>query len=193
MVAVRSGATPRGLERRERILESAARLAAHRGFHSVGVSDIGAAAGVSGAALYRHFTSKTDILVALLQRVVDGLLAGAEEALARPVLPADAMRTLIEKHIDFAIPGRDVLAVYAQEFHHLPSADRRRLRAQQRRYVDIWSAAYRDLHPGTTEPQSRVRVEAVFGLLNSAPDISADIDEAMLREELYRLAVSALL
>jgi AcrR family transcriptional regulator len=166
---------------------------ATRGFHAVGVSDIGAAAGVSGAALYRHFATKTDILVALLDRVLDELLVAAVEIESREA-PADSLlRDLVSAHVDFAITHRSVLAVYAQEFHHLPPPDRRRLRAKQRRYVEIWSAAHRRLDAGASEAQARVRVEAVFGLINSVPNVSVDIPEDLLRAELTRLAEGALI
>lgn len=185
--------TRRGRERREKILESAARLVASRGFHAVGVSDIGAAAGVSGAALYRHFANKSDILAALLDRVVDQLLVGAEAVTARELNPGAVLRTLIAEHVHFALAERSVLAVYAQEIHHLAPSDRRRLRAKQRRYVDIWSAAYRRVHPDATEVQARVRIEAVFGLINSVPNISYDVPDEIMRAELARLAQAALL
>jgi len=184
--------TPRGRERREKILESAARLVASRGFHAVGVTDIGAAAGVSGAALYRHFANKSDILVALLDRVLDRLLLGAEAVSSGEQGPAAVLRRLIAAHVEFALTERSVLAVYAQELHHLAPADQRRLRAKQRRYVEIWSAAYRRVQPDATEVQARVRIEAVFGLINSVPNISSDAPDEVIRAELAGLAEAAL-
>ena len=61
------------------MLDAATELVAERGFHSVGILEIGAAAGVSGSALYRHFANKKELLVAVLYRVIDELLAGAHE------------------------------------------------------------------------------------------------------------------
>ncbi len=48
--------------RRKLLLEAAADLFARQGFHAVGIDDIGAAAGVSGPAVYRHFQNKDAIL-----------------------------------------------------------------------------------------------------------------------------------
>ena len=48
--------------RREQILREAARLFADRGFHGVGVDEIGAAVGISGPGLYRHFAGKDAML-----------------------------------------------------------------------------------------------------------------------------------
>jgi AcrR family transcriptional regulator len=52
-------------ERREKILRAAAELFAGRGYHAVSLADIGAAAGIVGSGVYRHFASKAAILVAL--------------------------------------------------------------------------------------------------------------------------------
>src|ERR671925_367966 len=54
--------------RREQILERAAGLFAARGFHGVSVHDVGAACGISGPALYRHFPSDARNRVRRLQR-----------------------------------------------------------------------------------------------------------------------------
>jgi AcrR family transcriptional regulator len=192
MQTSRPAPTRRGRERREQILAAAARLVASQGFHTVGVSDIGAAAGVSGAALYRHFANKSEILVALLDRVVDRLLEGATAASLGDD-PQEVITTLIAAHVDFAVGDKAILAVYAQEAHNLPAVDRRRLRRKQRRYVDLWADVYRRLHPTISEPSARTAVEAVFGMLNSVPNISPDVSDELIGLELRRLARTALL
>jgi AcrR family transcriptional regulator len=192
MQTSRPASTRRGRERREQILASAALLVASQSFHTVGVSDIGAAAGVSGAALYRHFANKSEILIALLDRVVDRLLEGATAA-SQGEDPRLVLTMLIAVHVDFAIKEKAILAVYAQEAHNLPTVDRTRLRRKQRRYVEIWSDVYRRLHPSFSEKAARAVVEAVFGMLNSVPNISTDVGDEIIGRELRRLARAALL
>lgn len=68
--------------RRQQILSTAADLFAARGFHGVSMGDIGAAVGVSGPALYKHFAGKEDILGQCLLHASDQLLAGARELLS---------------------------------------------------------------------------------------------------------------
>ena len=41
--------------RKDRILAAAADLVARRGYHAVGMADIGAEAGIVGSGIYRHF------------------------------------------------------------------------------------------------------------------------------------------
>src|SRR5580700_2247094 len=66
-------------ETRERLLRAAADVFAERGYDGTRVADIAAAAGVSNGALYAHFGSKADLLVAALRahgkRVLSDLLA----------------------------------------------------------------------------------------------------------------------
>jgi AcrR family transcriptional regulator len=64
-------------ETRERLLRGAAQVFAERGYDGTRVADIAAAAGVSNGALYAHFTSKAELLVAALRAHGRKLLADA--------------------------------------------------------------------------------------------------------------------
>jgi AcrR family transcriptional regulator len=55
-------------ETRERLLRAAADVFAQRGYDGTRVADIAAAAGVSNGALYAHFGSKAELMVAALRR-----------------------------------------------------------------------------------------------------------------------------
>lgn len=62
---------------RERLLRGAAEVFAQRGYDGTRVADIAAAAGVSNGAMYAHFSSKADLLVAALRAHGRRLLAEA--------------------------------------------------------------------------------------------------------------------
>ena len=70
---------------RVRILESARRLLLERGYHGVGLEGVAREAGVSRQAIYLHFKSKADLLVATAQHVDEAV--GVPEIL-RPVREA---------------------------------------------------------------------------------------------------------
>src|SRR5664279_1623159 len=74
----RTGPSPRGAARREAILTAASQLFAERGYAAVGMDDIGAAAGVTGPAIYRHFGAKASVLTAVFDRVIDAVTLGPE-------------------------------------------------------------------------------------------------------------------
>ena len=69
--------------RREQILATAADLFAARGFHGVSVDDLGAACGISGPALYRHFASKDAVLAEMLVSISERLLEVGRERVGR--------------------------------------------------------------------------------------------------------------
>src|SRR6267154_4181241 len=89
-------------DRRLQLLAAAERLFAERGFLAVRLEDIGAAAGVSGPAIYRHFPNKESLLVELLVGISARLLAGATNVVAGADDPADVLDGLIDFHLDFA-------------------------------------------------------------------------------------------
>src|SRR3982750_3651528 len=68
--------------RREQILQAAAQLFAERGSRAVGVDDVGAAVGVTGPAIYRHFASKDAMLAEMLLRISERLLEGGTARVA---------------------------------------------------------------------------------------------------------------
>lgn len=179
--------------RRQQILSTAADLFAARGFHGVSMGDIGAAVGVSGPALYKHFASKEDILGQCLLHASDQLLAGARELLSEPgALPERALEALIARHADFALDNPALIVVQEREWGALGTDARGQVRERQLAYVDVWCDALRPLRPDLSAVQARAAVQAAFGLLNSTPH-SARIGRGAMRALLTRMARAALL
>ncbi|MER7479590.1 TetR/AcrR family transcriptional regulator [Streptomyces sp. NPDC126510] len=162
--------------RREQILNEAARLFAERGFHGVGVDEIGAAVGISGPGLYRHFAGKDAMLAELLVGISGQLLTGAKRRLADAEADGGAgaevvLDSLIEGHIDFALDDRPLITLHDRELDRLRDSDRKMVRQLQRQYVELWVGVVREVYPGLGEPAARSAVHAVFGLLNSTPHL----------------------
>ncbi|MEU5403997.1 TetR/AcrR family transcriptional regulator [Streptomyces sp. NPDC005963] len=160
--------------RREQILKEAARLFAERGFHGVGVDEIGAAVGISGPGLYRHFAGKDAMLAELLVGISERLLSGGRLRVEESATDAEALlASLIDGHIDFALDDRPLITLHDRELDRLRERDRKLVRQLQRQYVELWVAAVRELHPGIEEAEARAAVHAVFGLLNSTPHLGS--------------------
>ncbi len=156
-------------DRRLQLLSAAERLFAERGFLAVRLEDIGAAAGVSGPAIYRHFPNKESLLVELLVGISARLLAGARDVTARSSDAAAALDGLIDFHLDFALSEPDLIRIQDRDLAHLPAAAERQVRKAQRQYVEVWVGVLRDLNPDLAEADARLMAHAVFGLLNSTP------------------------
>ena len=155
--------------RRQALLSSAAALFAVDGFNRVSLEDLGAAAGVSGPAVYRHFAGKQAVLGALLLSVSQDLLDGGRRVIADSDGAAVALRALVEFHVDFALSNPDVIRVQDQDFSNLAEEDQAEVRTLQRNYVELWVEVLAGLHPGTEATELRMRAHATFGLINSTP------------------------
>ena len=184
-------AEPGKVTRREQILAAAAELFARHGFHGVGIDDIGAAVGISGPALYRHFRSKDAMLGEMLTSISEILLAGGQRTLSGRPEPDRALAELVRFQVAFALDNPALITVHESSLGNLAEPDRRRVRGLQRRYVELWVDTIRANVPDATEPAARAAAHAVFGLINSTPH-SAYLDRDAMADLLYRMALAAL-
>lgn len=167
-----SGVTERDRAKADRqaaILHEAARLFAERGFSGVSLEDLGAAVGVSGPALYRHFANKQALLGAILVGVSERLLAGGRRVVAGAEAPIRQLEALVAFHVDFALSDADVIRVQDRDLASLADEDRQSVRRLQREYVEVWVEILAAIHPGRAGDELRVRAHACFGLINSTP------------------------
>jgi AcrR family transcriptional regulator len=188
-------ATPRErakADRRSALLAAAASLFAERGFARVSLEDLGAAVGVSGPAVYRHFENKQAVLGALLVGVSQDLVDGGQSVSAGAETFDEALRGLIAFHVDFAISNPDVIVVQDRDLASLASEDALAVRTLQRSYIEEWVRVLGGIHPSVPTTELRVRVRAAFGLINSTPHSARSVSRASVRGLLESMALAAL-
>jgi len=173
------GPVPGGRSRRDQILATAAELFAARGFHGVSVADLGAACGISGPALYKHFVSKDAVLAEMLVSISEELLGVGRERVAAAPDAGAALAALVDWHVDFALRHRPLIVVQDRDWQSLPVEARERVRALQREYVDLWAAQLRRIHPDLDLDPARAMAHAAFGLINSTPHSGLLPDDPM--------------
>lgn len=173
-----------GVSRREQILVVAARLFARHGFHGVTIADLGAAVGISGPALYRHFPGKEALLTEMLVGISEHLLDGGRQR-------AGDLPALVAFQLEFALREPELIVVQDRDLANLPTESRRRVRRLQRTYVEIWVEAIRRATPGLTVEAARTAAHGAFGLLNSTPH-SAVGEASAVAPLLHAMALAAL-
>lgn len=183
-------------ERHRSLVRAAARLFAERGFSGVSLEELGAAVGVSGPAVYRHFANKQALLAEILVGVSERLLAGGADVTALADDPDARLISLVDFHLDFALRDADVIRVQDRDLASLAPEDRTTVRELQRAYVDVWTAALAPLHPARGDDELRVRVHAALGLINSTPHsvraARGSADEEAMHGILRDMALAAL-
>ncbi len=105
---------------RERIVSCAGRLFAERGFESASMRDIARAAGITPGAVYKHFESKGDLLLEVVNRALQSIplfvqgALGSDDAHALPGLAAA-----------YTEPGLKLLRQLSIEVHSASTKDRK--------------------------------------------------------------------
>ena len=105
----------RAEDRKQQLLESAARCFAQHGYRGTTTAMIAAEAGVTEPIIYRHFHNKHDLFIALIDEVGDRVFKNWEDAAAQAAAPLEKLRTLM-----FANPATSdpwTASVYQLLFH----------------------------------------------------------------------------
>jgi AcrR family transcriptional regulator len=178
-------------ERRLQLVRAASRLFAERGFRAVSMEDLAAEAGVSGPAVYRHFTSKEALLANLLIDVSEQLLERGRRR-ATSTSPLEALASLVAFHTDFALRDRDLIRIQDHDFANLALEDARTVSRLQRSYLEVWVGVLRRIDAALSESVARTKIQAVFGLLNSTPHSASHRDTEATRAILEAMAMDAL-
>lgn len=179
-------------ERKNRILTAAADLVARRGYHAVSIAEIGAAAGITGSGVYRHFDSKSAVLVALFDRVIDDLLRDEQDILDATTDLGDALSQLIAGQVEFVVGDRELAQVYHNEINNLPEEDQRRLRRKQRLYLEEWVHLVDELRDDVNDAEARTVVHAAIGAIQSTLFHGVGLAEDRLRTLLTESARAVL-
>jgi AcrR family transcriptional regulator len=87
-------------ETRSRLIEAASRLFAQRGYDGVRIAEIAREAGLSSGAIYAHYSSKAELLLASLQARSKGEIAG----LVRSEMRADLLSTVVALGSNLDVP-----------------------------------------------------------------------------------------
>jgi len=182
----------RKAERRQQLLDAAASLFADRGFTSVRLEDLGAAVGISGPAVYRHFPNKEAVLVELMVGISEYLLDGGREVVGREAVDSGTVSALVEFHLDFAFETPAFIRIQDRDLQSLPEGARRKVRRMQREYVELWVEVLCAVDPELNEADARTTAHAVFGLINSTPYSAGRTPSRSARPVLRAMALGAL-
>ena len=167
-----AGVTRRPRDRRAAIVEAGAHLIATHGFASVGIDDIAAAVGVTGPAIYRHFSGKDAILAEVVSTTVTSLAT-------RTAAPATADATreeLVASAVAFALDRPAHLATYLRERSRLTGAADRQVAELEARINQAWSARLHEELPALDDRRVVARERGAIGALSAAALRHRDAD-----------------
>lgn len=151
---------------RKKILVEATRLFARQGFFKTTVSDVAAAIGMTQGALFHHFASKQELLVAVVDRLARGMEAYRAELGAEATAGAvERVVGLMVAHFNRHPEATICLAALATEFAGTGDPILERLRAVYDVFLSPFEAALAAL-PSVRDPRASaiVLIGAAQGL-----------------------------
>jgi AcrR family transcriptional regulator len=180
--------------RREQLLAAATDLFGRRGFHAVSMEDIGAAAGISGPSVYRHFPSKAALMVAIGHRAADRLALGAEYALrtSAPIDEREALRGLATSYVQTLMRTPELSVAFSGDPVTMPERDKAELLRVQRDYVAQWVQLLSAVHPDLNAREAKITVHAALTIANDLTRTRRVSSRPHLETELCALMTAVL-
>lgn len=149
--------------RDRQIIDAAARLFYERGFHSVGIDDIGEAVGISGPAIYKHFSGKDEILATLLNDAIDEIVTRT----APDDDPHVELEHLLRSQSEFAVSHRELVSVYTRDDRALQDPWRRHFHRRARRHEEHWIRLLRRCYPDASDDRIVWAAHTLMGMIHS--------------------------
>ncbi|MDW3220858.1 MAG: TetR/AcrR family transcriptional regulator [Acidimicrobiales bacterium] len=188
--AVDAAPSRRPSNRRELILAAAIDLFHERGYPATGVDDIGKAVDVSGPAIYRHFSSKEEILLEAIQMAADEVHEANENARVSGSGPMGVLEGYVRAYVRVALERSALISVWTSEARHLSSQRRSPMTRRLRAWSTEWSDELRSARPELTDADARVLVSGAIGLITTTA--TADLDADRLADRITAMAMATL-
>jgi AcrR family transcriptional regulator len=175
--------TPEAKSTRERILDVALDLFIEKGYDKTSLREIAEPLGFSKAALYYHFASKEDILMALHMRLHEfGTDALAQMFDQEPTV--ERWAELLEQTVDQMLANRKIFLLHERNQAAFEAMHREEHDAQ---HEDFQEQFRRVLADDRLSVRDRVRISASFGAVMGAIVIAGDVFATVPSDELSEI------
>ncbi|WP_342642942.1 TetR/AcrR family transcriptional regulator [Rhodoligotrophos ferricapiens] len=132
-------------ERRERdILAAASAVFGEQGYENASMAEIAARAGVVEGTIYKYFNNKRDLMLQVLSRWYEGMLANYEEHLSGIQGTENRLRYVIWRHLAFIAANPALCRVFFREVRTGGDYDRSTIQDLNRRYTHFVIAILRE-------------------------------------------------
>ncbi len=154
-------------ERLERLLSTAAKVFAAKGFHPTTMRELSRATGMSLAGMYHYVQGKDELLYLIQQRCFTRGLDGATTALAGAPDPIDRLQRFIAHHVAFFAEHMDEMKVLSHEAQSLSARRQSAITRLKRQYVNLLQDVLNQVSDNSgAQLDTTVATYALFGMMN---------------------------
>jgi AcrR family transcriptional regulator len=159
-------------ERRQEVIDIAARVIAQRGYDATTIDDLVAATGLQRGGLYHYIGGKQDLLIAIHERFLHPLLAQARAIAAEQLPPEAALRGLAHALMENIARYTDQVTVFFHEWRTIEDDPRwAQILRERREFEDlIGDVLERGAREGVFRfSDRRISLLGFLGMINYTP------------------------
>jgi TetR/AcrR family transcriptional regulator, cholesterol catabolism regulator len=157
-----------GTNRREELLEAAARRFARSGFEGTSMRDIAGDVGMLAGSMYHHFRSKAEMIAAVYTRGVDQIAAAVDHALTETLDPWGRLEAACAAHLEALLAESPFAAVLTADLSRLTPELREQLVQLRDNYEQQFTALVEDVRLPADVDRRLLRFQ-LLGALNWTP------------------------
>lgn len=144
------------------ILDSAVALIAQKGFDGATMSDVAAACGASKSHLYHYFSSKEDLLYAIVKEHITDQVAVLSAIVQEPLPAAERFTRFVGAFVQEGAKSRNHHLVLMNDIKFLPPVQREDVRKMEQELMQLMVGLLREINPGR---MARAEVNSPYALL----------------------------
>ena len=153
---------PRTGNKQQRLTDAAIELFADRGYFHTTTAEISARAGVAAGTLYLYFDSKDDLLIAALNRFIDGFEADVlRSGYSSPTFEG-RIDAFVHRYLTFLEEHPDLARVFLVELRQNTTALNNLATGMWKRYYEATRTFLREVRPGEAPVAPEVEADAVM-------------------------------
>ncbi|GAB4522263.1 MAG: TetR/AcrR family transcriptional regulator [Roseibium sp.] len=161
-------------ETRRRVLEAALAIMGDKGIEAVQIREVASRAGCSVGSVYKHFSDRDELLVAVNTRTLADIRTTLTDAVGSKAAPLSRLKILARTYLDYAAANTNAWrGLFA---HHLP--DGRDMpddhRIENVRLLSLIADALRELVPALDDEQLATRTRTCFGAMHGLVSIALE-------------------
>ncbi|OGP57635.1 MAG: hypothetical protein A2V67_09275 [Deltaproteobacteria bacterium RBG_13_61_14] len=163
----------------DRILESAIKVFARKGFHNSRISEIAAEAEVADGTIYLYFKNKDDILIRLFENSLEQIIADLRAEIGKENDALRKLRRFIKMHLDLVNKNPNLAVVLQVE---LRQSNKFMKEYEPTRFIDYLNLIAEIIREG--QAQGAIRADVAPGIVKRA--LFGALDEIALHSVLTR-------
>ena len=133
----------KSVDKHSKIIVSATKVFAKKGFFNARISDIAKEAKVADGTIYLYFNNKFDILISVLEEEIGKIIEQIEKAIEKETDPVRMMTIFIEKHLSAMKQNKNLAEVIHIELRQSDRLVKEYRNTSFKQYIDVISKIIR--------------------------------------------------